>query len=76
MIDKYGAVSGVRTGRENSRTRKKPIPVPLSEPRMPHELTWDRTQAAGVGSRKRQKESNLKKPAALAMILTKQSTET
>jgi hypothetical protein len=44
--DDYGAVGGMRIGRGN----RKPAPVPLCPPQIPHDLTWDRTQAATVGS--------------------------
>jgi hypothetical protein len=60
MMNKYGAVCGMRIDRENRSARRKPTPVPLSEPQMSHELTWDRTRAVAMGSIKRQKQSNLK----------------
>jgi hypothetical protein len=51
MIDAdYGAVGGIRNDRGNRSTRKKPAPVPLCSPQIPHNLTWDRTRAAAVGS--------------------------
>jgi hypothetical protein len=31
---------------------KKPVPMPLRPPQMPYDLTWARTQAAAVGSRR------------------------
>jgi hypothetical protein len=46
--DVCGAVGGMRIGRGNRSTRSKPAPVP---PQIPHDLTWDRTRAAAVGSR-------------------------
>jgi hypothetical protein len=49
MIDEYGAFGGMRIGRGNRSTWRKPAPVPLQ---IPHDLTWDRTQAAVVGSRR------------------------
>jgi hypothetical protein len=49
--DDYGAVGGMRIGRGNRSTRRKPAPVPLCPPQIPHDLTWDRTRAATVGSR-------------------------
>jgi hypothetical protein len=53
MIDDgYGAVGGMRIGRGNRITRRKPAPVPLCSPQIPHDLTWDRTQAAAVGSQR------------------------
>jgi hypothetical protein len=54
MIDDYdyGAVGGMRIGRGNRCTRRKPAPVPLCPPQIPHDLTWDRTRAAAAGSRR------------------------
>jgi hypothetical protein len=46
--DECGAVSGMRIGKGNRSTRRKPAPVPLSPPQIPHELTWNRTRAAAV----------------------------
>jgi hypothetical protein len=50
--DECGAVGGMRIGRKNRSTRRKPAPVPLCPPQIPHDLTWDRTLAAAVGSRR------------------------
>jgi hypothetical protein len=50
--DDYGAVSGMRTGRWNRSTRRKSAPVPLCPPQIPHDLAWDRTRAAAVGSQR------------------------
>jgi hypothetical protein len=36
--DDYGAVGGMRIGRGNRSTRRKPAPVPLCPPRIPHDL--------------------------------------
>jgi hypothetical protein len=49
-IDDYecGAVGGMRTGRANRSTRRKPAPVPLCPPQIPHDLTWARTRAATI----------------------------
>jgi hypothetical protein len=42
MIDNdYGAVGGMRIGRGNRSTRRKPAPVPLRPPQIPHDLTWN-----------------------------------
>jgi hypothetical protein len=50
MIDEEcGVVGGMRIGRGNRSTRGKPAPVPLCPP---HDLTWDQTWAAAVGSRR------------------------
>jgi hypothetical protein len=50
MNDEYGTVCGMRIGSGNWSTQRKPAPVPLYPPQMPHDLTRDRTQAATVGS--------------------------
>jgi hypothetical protein len=50
--DDYGAVGGMRVGRGNRSTRRKPAPVPLCPPQIPHDLAWDRTRAAAVGNRR------------------------
>jgi hypothetical protein len=50
--DEYGAFGGMRIGRGNWSTRRKPAPVPLCPPQMPHDLIWVRTRAAAVGSRR------------------------
>jgi hypothetical protein len=49
MMDKYGVVGGMRTGRGNRSTWSKPAPLPLCSPQIPHDLTLDRTRAAEVG---------------------------
>jgi hypothetical protein len=50
--DDYVAVGGMRIGRGNRSTRRKPAPVPLCSPQIPHNRTWDRTRAAAVGSQR------------------------
>jgi hypothetical protein len=40
----------MKIGRGNRSTRRKYAPVPLHPPQIPHDLTWDRTRAAAVGS--------------------------
>jgi hypothetical protein len=50
--DECGAVGGVRIGRGNQSTRRKPAPVPLCPPQIPNDLTLARTRAAAVGSRR------------------------
>jgi hypothetical protein len=52
MDDDYGAVGGMRIGKGNRSTRIKPTPVPLCPPQIPHDLAWDRTRAAAVGSQR------------------------
>jgi hypothetical protein len=46
--DECGAVGGMRIGRENGSIRKKPTPVPLCSPQIPHDLTWARTWTAAA----------------------------
>jgi hypothetical protein len=46
--DECGAVGGMRIGRGNRSTRRKPASVPLCPPQIPHDLTWARTRAASV----------------------------
>jgi hypothetical protein len=36
--DAYGAVGGMMIGRGNRSTRRKPAPVPLCPPQIPHDL--------------------------------------
>jgi hypothetical protein len=50
--DECGAVGGMRIGRGNRSTRRKPAQAPLFKPQIPHDPTWDRTRAAAVGSRR------------------------
>jgi hypothetical protein len=50
--DDNGAVGGMRIGRGNRSTRRKPAPVPLCPPQIPRDLTWDRTRAAAVGNQR------------------------
>jgi hypothetical protein len=50
--DECGAVGGMRIGKGNRSTRRKPAPVPLCPPQIPHHLAWARTRAAVVGSRR------------------------
>jgi hypothetical protein len=48
--DKCGEVSGMRIHRGNRSTRRKPTAV--CPPQIPHNLTWARTRAAAVESRR------------------------
>jgi hypothetical protein len=51
MIDDVcGAVSGMKIGRGNQSTQRKPAPAPLCPPQIPLDQTQDQTQAAAVGS--------------------------
>jgi hypothetical protein len=51
MIDECRAVSGIRIGRGNRSTPRKPAIVPLCPPQIPHYLTWTHTQATAEGRR-------------------------
>jgi hypothetical protein len=42
-----GAIDGMNIGRGNLSTRRKPDPVPLRPPHIPHDLAWARIRAAG-----------------------------
>jgi hypothetical protein len=46
------SIGGMRIGRRNRSTRRKPAPVPLCPPQIQHELTWARTRAGAVGIRR------------------------
>jgi hypothetical protein len=39
---------GLKTSRGIQSTLKKPAPVPLCPPQIPHDLAWDRTRAAAL----------------------------
>jgi hypothetical protein len=43
---------GMKIGRGNQSTRKKPAPAPLCPPQIPLDQTLDRTRAAAVGSQR------------------------
>jgi hypothetical protein len=49
--DAYGTV-GRMIGWGNQGTRRKPFPIPLCPPQIPHDLIWARNRAAAVGSRR------------------------
>jgi hypothetical protein len=49
-IREPGAVDGMRIAKGNQSTQRKPAPVPLYPPQVPHDLTWDQTEATMVGS--------------------------
>jgi hypothetical protein len=53
MIDEgdCGAIGGMKTGRGNRSTRRKPAPAPLC-PQISHDQTRARTRAAAVGSQR------------------------
>jgi hypothetical protein len=50
--DECGAVGGMIFGRGSRSTQRKPVPVPVCPPQIPHDLLWDRTRAAEVGTRR------------------------
>jgi hypothetical protein len=52
MVDEgdCGAIGGMKIGRGNRSTRRKPAPAPLCPPQIPHDQTRARTRAAAVGS--------------------------
>jgi hypothetical protein len=54
MIDDgdCGAISEMKIGKGNRSTRRKPAPVPLCPPQIPHDLTRARTRPATVGSQR------------------------
>jgi hypothetical protein len=54
MIDEgdCGAIGGMKIGRGNRSTRRKPTPAPLSPPQIPHDQTRARTRAASVGNQR------------------------
>jgi hypothetical protein len=54
MIDEddCGAIGGMKIGRGNRSTRRKPAPVSLCPPQIPHDQTRARTRAAAVGSQR------------------------
>jgi hypothetical protein len=47
-----GAIGGMKIGRENLSTRRKPAPAPLCPPQIPLDQILDRTRAAAVGSQR------------------------
>jgi hypothetical protein len=54
MIDDgdCGEIGGMKIGRGNRSTRRKPAPAPLCPPQIPHDQTRARTLAASVGSQR------------------------
>jgi hypothetical protein len=50
--EECGAVGGMKIGWGNRSSRRNPIPESLCPPQIPHDLTWSRTRAAVVGSRR------------------------
>jgi hypothetical protein len=52
LDDEYGAFGGMRISEGNRSTRRKPTPVPLCLPQIPHDLTLYQTRAAAVRNRR------------------------
>jgi hypothetical protein len=52
MIDDgdCGEFGGMKIGRENRSTRRKPAPAPFCPPQIPYDQTRARTRAAAVGT--------------------------
>jgi hypothetical protein len=46
----FGAIGGMKIGRGNRSTRRKPAPAPLCPPQIPHDQIRAQTRAAMVGS--------------------------
>jgi hypothetical protein len=51
LDDKDEAIGGMRIGRGNQISWRKPAPVPLCPPQIPHDLTQDRTWATEARNR-------------------------
>jgi hypothetical protein len=49
VINEYGAVGGKKVHRENRTTGRRPAPVPLCLPQIPHNMTRDVTRTPEVG---------------------------
>jgi hypothetical protein len=54
MIDDgdCGAVAGMKIGKGNRSNRRKPAPVPLCPPQIPHDLSRARIRDATLGSQR------------------------
>jgi hypothetical protein len=50
--DECGAVCGMKIGKGNRITGRKPVPAPIFPPQIPHDFIWDETLAAAVGSQR------------------------
>lgn len=50
--DEDGALGGMRIGRINRAICRKSAPMSFYPPQIPHNITWDRTLSAAVGSRR------------------------
>jgi hypothetical protein len=47
-----GEIGGMKIGRGNRSTQRKPAPAPLCPPQIPHDQTRARTRAAAVGNQR------------------------
>jgi hypothetical protein len=47
-----GTIGGMKIGRGNRSTRRKPVPTPLCPPQIPLDQTRDRTRASALGSQR------------------------
>jgi hypothetical protein len=47
-----GELDGMKIGRGNRSTWRKPARAPLCPPQIPLDQTWDQTRAAAVGSQR------------------------
>jgi hypothetical protein len=47
-----GEFGGIKIGKGNRSTRRKPAPAPLCPPQIPLDQTRDRTRVAAVGSQR------------------------
>jgi hypothetical protein len=52
IVDECGAVGGMKIGRETELLGENLPPVQICPPHIPHDLTWARTRATEVGSRR------------------------
>jgi hypothetical protein len=54
MIDDgdYGEIGGIKIGRGNRSTRRKPAPAPHCLPQISHDQTRARTRAVAVGNQR------------------------
>jgi hypothetical protein len=50
--DEFGAVAGMRIGKENRNIGRKPAPLPLSPPQIPHDLIWLQTWDVMAGNQR------------------------
>jgi hypothetical protein len=51
MINDHGADAGI-IGREKGIDREKPVPVPLSQLQIPHDLAWYQIRVAAMRSQR------------------------